>query len=65
VSASEDSGKELLDDFFLSDDRFAQLDFHLLVVLAKFTKQITDATRGFATGTAGVAHNNFRVKMLR
>lgn len=65
MPSGENSGKKLLDDLLLADDRFSQLDFHLLMVFAKFAEQITDATRGFATGTAGVAHNSFRAKMLR
>ena len=65
MTAGKDGGKELFDDILLADDRFTELDFHLLVVFAKFAKQIADATWGFAARTAGVAHNGFRMKMLR
>jgi hypothetical protein len=38
VTSSEDRSKELFDDFFLPDDRFAELDFHLFVMFAEFTE---------------------------
>jgi hypothetical protein len=38
VTSSEDRSKELFDDFFLPDDRFAELDFHLFMMFAEFTE---------------------------
>jgi hypothetical protein len=64
MTTGEDGGKKLFDDILLADDRLTEFDLHLLVVFAKFAKQIADATWGFAARTAGVAHNGFRVKML-
>jgi hypothetical protein len=64
MASGKDGSEELFDDILLADDGFTELDLHLFVVFAKFAKQIADATRVFAARTAGVAHNDFRVKML-
>lgn len=44
MTPSENRRKDLLDDFFLTNDDFVELLFHHLAVLAEFLKYITEAT---------------------